>query len=766
MRWIPLSTLLPLAFAIGALLTVGGLWWSSMTQQMTQIEQVTIDDLIHDGHIAASHLEYAFAHHDEHLMEKEIALLSSHPSMDWVALVSPEGRVLAASRLAWIGRPLASIPPGEAPGIERLRGQAAIDGIRLAPDRLSVQIRKPVMLPTAPGKLRADRPAWLLGSADLARSKRIASAFIQREMVSIAFVLLLIAAALLLVLHHGVTRRMQFILSAAHRLANGDLDARSGIRGQDEIGEIGRAFDAMAEAIETISVEAFKMRRAIESMHEAVIITDAAGRIEYVNPAFVRMSGWAFHEAVGERPSLLKSEMHPPEFYAEIWRTLHEGRPWHGRIVNRRKDGTTYTVETSITPIFTQHGEIAHFVAVEEDISKRVEAEEKLAQAQKMESIGTLVGGIAHDFNNMLAGMIGNLYLAKKRAAGDERALQLLGRVEALGQRAAEMIQQLLAFARADNVSFRRFDLNGFIREAWRLAQVSVPENINACLDIEDAPMPIEGDMTQIQQMLMNLLANARDALKDCSQPRITISLRIVVPDDVFLEKHRLKPGRYARLSVVDNGEGIKQGDLDRIFEPFYTTKPVGEGSGLGLAMIYGAIQRHGGTIEASSQESGGARFDLWFPLVDETETEARETAPQEERADGELILLADDEPVVLETVAEVLRENGWRVETARDGREALELFASKPKAWHAVLLDVVMPRLGGVAAAQEMRKLRPDVPIVFATGYDREHVLGDMEGLQGVATLSKPVHPAELQKRLREVTGDDPAPSDDAISA
>ncbi len=765
MKWLPIRVILPLTLTVSAIMIGGGFWWIEHQREIREIERESQINLAQSLYRAMVHLEYALAHHDGKAVDIEIATLANMPGMDWIALVAPDGRVMAASRRAWRGKPVQTL---DAPDLRTLLREANRQGARLNAGRNAALAAFAVNLPAKNGALRNHRPAMLLARADISRFKRLALAEIRREALLVTAAMMLLALLLGLGAHFGLTRRMRRIIEAAADFGQGNLDARTGVTGRDELGRIGEAFDAMAESVQDMSMEMFKMRRAIESMREAVVITNKNGCIEYVNPAFSRITFYTFADVIGCSPRMLADDSHTPEFIAGIRQKIAAGDAWHGRVTYKRKDGAPFIAETSITPIRDQRGRITHFVAVAEDVTEREKIEAQLARAQKMEAVGTLVGGIAHDFNNMLAGMLGNLYLAKKRAANDERALQLLGRVEALGFRAADMIKQLLAFARQDAVEFRTMDLAEFVREAWRLAQVSVPENIRVCLDIEDAPMPIRGDATQIQQMLMNLLANARDAVRDTPEPRVEISLRVIEPDEGFRKRHKPEARRFARLRVADNGEGIPEADLARIFDPFYTTKAVGEGSGLGLAMIYGAIERHGGVIEVSSEPGRGARFDLWFPLIEQTADDTERTdAPQ--KAEGELLLLADDEPVVLETMSEVLRQIGYRVETARDGREALELFSRKPAAWHAVVLDVVMPRMGGVQAGLEMRKLREDLPIVFATGYDREHVLGSIEGLSSIAALTKPVHPGTLQRVLRELTdsaenegGEDAPPAGD----
>ncbi|MDX8391864.1 MAG: ATP-binding protein, partial [Mariprofundaceae bacterium] len=431
---------------------------------------------------------------------------------------------------------------------------------------------------------------------------------------------------------------------------------------------------------------------------------------------------------------------------------ISQGKVWKGNYINRRKDESLFTARTSVAPLMDSGGKVTHFVSVQEDISEQQQLEAQFFQAQKMESLGTLVGGIAHDFNNMLAGMVGNLYIARKRAKNQPEIITKLEMVEKLSFRAADMIKQLLAFARKDMVEFQTLDFTAFVKEAYKLAQVTVPENITTLPDFGNEPLKMKFDATQMQQIMMNLLNNARDAVNDVAAAKISVQLRPFTPDAAFLQRHKDADAmNYAVLSVADNGCGMNKIELNRIFEPFYTSKEVGKGSGLGLSMVYGAMQRHHGVIEVDSKPDRGTAFHLYFPLSDKKTAAALPVQIDDWQASGERLLLADDNEVIRDTLGEMLNLDGFTVDVAKDGAAAVELFAAHPEAYDAVILDVVMPVMGGMQAALQIRDIRPDIPIIFATGYDREQVLNGVGQMQNVVALSKPLHADRLRQILKE---------------
>ena len=501
--------------------------------------------------------------------------------------------------------------------------------------------------------------------------------------------------------------------------------------------------------------ELHKLQQAIEHAGESVMITDVDAIIEYVNPAFSKISGFAADEVIGQTPKILKSGQQNDAFYQHFWQKISSGETWHGSLVDKRKDGRLYPALMSVAPILDEHGNITHYVSIQQDMSEHEELEEKFRQAQKMEALGTLVGGIAHDFNNVLAGILGNLYLLKKQTVSDAGVQTKLERIEKAGKRAADMIRQLLTFARKGESELTPMPVQPFIKEILKLARSSIPENIALLHDLGEQDYQIRGDGTQMQQMMLNLLVNASHALEGRDQPAITVSMNIYKPDEDFLSVYReigSKP--LLCITVADNGCGISKANLEHVLEPFFTTKEEGKGTGLGLAMVYGSMQNHGGVIDIDSEEGEGARVNLYFPLCESEKAAAKKETTDVICGKGETILLADDNEHVREIMQEILHDFGYRVLVAEHGQQALKMFMDHASEVGLALLDIVMPVMGGEEAAERLRELKPDLPILFLSGYEKGVSPGDKAETQNITILTKPVDLAELSHHIHKSLG------------
>ncbi|PIW44469.1 MAG: hypothetical protein COW18_12950 [Zetaproteobacteria bacterium CG12_big_fil_rev_8_21_14_0_65_54_13] len=421
-----------------------------------------------------------------------------------------------------------------------------------------------------------------------------------------------------------------------------------------------------------------------------------------------------------------------------------------------RPDGSLRYIKRQGELICDAEGKPSHMTGTAQDITEQKELEEQFQQAQKMEALGTLVGGIAHDFNNILAGITGNIYLAKQQGQMPPDAADRLHTVEGLSFRAANLIQQLLTFARKDKVSMQALPFTPFLKETMKFMRSSIPENITVSQDIPDNPMIIKGDGTQIHQVLMNLINNARDALEGVENPRIDIRLAYLHTDPDFRHAYpHATHDNYAHLSIADNGCGIPEHAIKHLFEPFFTTKEPGKGTGLGLAMAFGAVQTHNGFIDVESTPGKGSVFHIYLPIEEDREiTPELAEDGQPEIGHGETILLVDDEPYVIETGKEVLESLGYRVLAARDGKTAVDLFRANCEKIALVMMDVVMPGLSGAKAAEQIRQISPGIKVLFCSGYDKEAALPRDLSSDDTPFLSKPYNVAALSKAIKKQLG------------
>ena len=488
--------------------------------------------------------------------------------------------------------------------------------------------------------------------------------------------------------------------------------------------------------------------QAIFATGEAMMIVDRAGVVQYVNPAFSRLTGYSAEELVGHNLPVCEDE---DSFCHAMWESIHHGEMWEGKIRVRRKDEIEYPAKLTISPIYQQQGDqavITHFVSVQSDLGEIERLEQQFYQAQKMEAIGTLVGGIAHDFNNMLAGISGNLHLAEQAMAQPDELRARLANINTLTFRAGKMIQQLLTFARKGRVSVKPIALRTFLHETLNLLRASLPENIRLEEAIDDATVMINGDETQLHQVLMNLLGNARDAVAGVAEPVILVRMAMAADDDARLQQWAGKAhGPYVHIAVGDNGCGMPPEVRDHLFEPFFTTKEQGKGTGLGLAMVFGAIKTHQGFIDVESAPGAGATFHIYLPVAGELGDVAGIDVDLVQGG-GEVVLLADDEAYILETGRSVLESLGYQVVTASDGDQAVQVYQLLADKIDLCVFDVVMPVMGGDAAAKAIRQRWPDAKIIFATGYDQD-LLHDLDD---EIVISKPFAIEEFSRLIQQV--------------
>lgn len=490
---------------------------------------------------------------------------------------------------------------------------------------------------------------------------------------------------------------------------------------------------------------------AIEQAGETILITDPEGVIQYVNPAFERSSGFSWDDAVGNKPSILKSGDQDDFLYESLWRTISSGANWQGRMVNRRKNGTLYTEDVHISPVFDTSGQIVNYVAVKRDITKELEVERQYRQAQKMEAIGQLTGGVAHDFNNLLQVINGATDMALADLEPQHPARSMLAEVSKAGQRAVRLVEQLLLFSRRQIMRPRATDLNAVIGDLLKMLRRIIGENIR----LEWLPgrflASVYADQAMMEQVVVNLCINARDSMP--AGGTLTIETQNVRVDSDYCDMHTwAKPGRYVLLSITDTGCGMEPETLERIFEPFFSTKAEGKGTGLGLATVYGIVKQHEGMINAYSELGKGSTFKVYLPQCDRKAEDVGSMIQGVVRGGKETVLLAEDDAMVRNLAKTVLERAGYHVLLAKDGMEAMQLFEKFHDEVDVALLDVVMPNMGGVEAFEQMRALRPVLKALFVSGYSSNAIHTNFVLHQGVELLQKPYGPESLLRALRAV--------------
>jgi two-component system, NtrC family, sensor kinase len=495
-----------------------------------------------------------------------------------------------------------------------------------------------------------------------------------------------------------------------------------------------------------------KLSQAVMQSPVPIILTDRSGKIEYVNRQFTQVCGYQAEEVIGCSPNLFKAGKTRPEVYQSLWSTISSGRVWTGDLQNRQKNGDLYWVHSTISPIRNSAGAISHFMAYMENMTERKQLEEQLRQAQKMEAIGHLAGGVAHDFNNILTVILGFGQLLNYSLESEDPNRGHLKQMLDAADRATHLTSSLLAFSRKQVMMLELVELNDLTRRLTKFLARIIGEDVTLQTDFGNYSLPVLADGGQIEQVLMNLATNARDAMPGGGELRI--KTRSVELDEEFYRQHGYgSPGRYARITIADTGSGMDAEILDKIFEPFFTTKASGRGTGLGLSIVYGIIKQHGGYITIQSACGAGTTFSIYLPLSEDAQTEASGAAlPAATQGGRETILVAEDDPMVRHLVDSVLQSYGYQVLLAENGEEAIELFEAHGERIGLALLDVVMPRMNGRQVCEALRERSPRLKVLFLTGYTADLLKDRGILLEGVELLHKPAQPDVLAKKIREM--------------
>ncbi len=497
-----------------------------------------------------------------------------------------------------------------------------------------------------------------------------------------------------------------------------------------------------------------KYRQLFMNSLDGIFITTPGGRFVDVNPAGVRFFGYTNKEA------LLKVNI-PKDLYVnpqDRERFKNEmsakGHVQNFEVDFKRKDGKIVTAVLSSTCVYDKQGQIAAYIGYLRDITEWKEMKLQLAHSQRMESLGLLAGGIAHDFNNILAGILGYASLMKMRMDGDDKLVRYVEIIEQSAQRAAELTNQLLIFSRRGQTKLTAVDLGAGIEEALKIIQSTFPKTIEVSVDIEKNLPQILADPTQMQQIIINLAVNARDALPDGEGKIVISAYRFSLKNAEVFNTPEAKPGEYVCLNISDTGIGIPEEIKQKIFEPFFSTKPKGKGTGMGLAMVYGAVRNLGGFIQLQSELNKGTTFSLYFPVGAIHENISGDLHSQMNLEGNEKILVVDDEETVRDFCRLALEKFGYNVVSAENGQQALQIFSEDD--FDLIILDMIMPVMDGLKTYKKIRESNRSMRFLISSGYSESDKLNRLKTDPFVEVIFKPYKAKELVTSVRQILDGD----------
>ncbi|HYR48844.1 MAG TPA: response regulator [Candidatus Eisenbacteria bacterium] len=496
------------------------------------------------------------------------------------------------------------------------------------------------------------------------------------------------------------------------------------------------------------------------SIGEAVLATDSSGKVTFMNRVAEDLTGWGAEEAMGKDVDTvfpLRDGRTREPLRSQVATILRDGQGMElaADTILVCRDGSERQIADSACPIMDNAGNVMGTVLVFRDTSERLRAAEALRQLQKMDAVGRLAGGVAHEFNNLLTVINGYATQALNRLAPSDALHAPLLAILTAGERAGALTHQLLAFSHREINSPRVIDLNAFIVDYAKLLRSLLGDNVELCAVVSPSPLTVKADSAQLEEVLMNLAVNARDAMPEGG--RLTIETAAVT-----LEQSALAPdlpaGLYALLTVSDTGCGMTAEVQQHLFEPFFTTKDVGQGTGLSLAAVYGIVQQHQGNLRVRSQRGEGTTFRIYLPLLADGAETAEPPKPPKQPMPGaagsETILLVDDEPLVRGLARDVLAPLGYNILDAEGGVEALRICAAHPGLIHLLLTDVTMPGMNGRVVSDRARQLRPGLRVIYMSGYSG----GVIESLgvlgPGEEFIAKPFTTIALASKVRELLG------------
>ncbi len=528
-------------------------------------------------------------------------------------------------------------------------------------------------------------------------------------------------------------------------------------RGEEKPFEVFVIINDITERFES-QLEMKKLLAAIEQAGEMIVISDKAGKIIYTNPAYERITGWTLSQLQSRDANMFHNpdpKLHTQ--FAMAYAKVSRGQIWTGTLERRRSNGTIYQESAVISPVLDENKEIINYIAVRRDISDQVSLEQQLRQSQKMEAIGRLAGGVAHDFNNLLTVITGYCDLLAEPAKADPLFEEGITQIQTASERAASLTNQLLAFSRKQVIQPKLMDMNQVLGDSMKMFSRLIGEDIRIKMDLCSSSAPISADPGQFNQVLVNLLVNAQYAISvnpNAAVKKIVISTRMLAAKDVSAENRTdLSAGSKVVLSFSDTGIGMDEEIISKIFDPFFTTKKQGEGTGLGLSTVYGIVRQNNGFIYAESEPGNGATFTIYWPVAGTVPGSGRDSRPAPVLLSGkETILIVEDDTIVRNVARISLAKLGYTVIQAENGEQALALLDKTKPNIALLMTDIVMPGISGVELAHKVRESRPELPILFTSGYANTDFNPEEFDPKLARFIPKPFSITILSKSIREL--------------
>lgn len=600
---------------------------------------------------------------------------------------------------------------------------------------------------------------WLVGYAVPLKNKYADARLFRNSLVLIMAVIVIIALFFLLVIINKMIRPIKDLTKVSEAMADGDLKQEIDISGNDELGSLARSFDTMRSAIhEKINALSLAEKKLIKERNFSEAVINSLPGLFYVYEGGRQLIRWNKHFEI--ESGFSKDEMyhrHPMEWFDE------KDRPVISKIIEKVFDEGEASVETELLfkdgpvpyfltgTILSDEGK-QYLIGVGFDISTRKKLEEELAQAQKMEAIGTLAGGIAHDFNNILSAIYGYSQLAKEDLDNPQQAGQDIEEVLEAADRAKELVKQILTFSRKTEHEKQPLQISLVVKEALKLLRSSIPTTIEIKQEISSDAVAL-ADPTKIHQVTMNLCTNAYHAMRD-KGGILSVSIKDVdFRQNGMIPQLEIKPGKYILLEVSDNGIGMDEKTKNKIFEPYFTTKEAGEGTGLGLAVIHGIINDHNGYINVYSEPEQGTSFHLYFPKIEEKAVDySIQKRKTEIKGGDERIMIVDDEEQIINLTKKMLSSHGYKVTAFTNGVQALQEIKKQPDQYDLIITDLTMPYMTGIELTKEILAVNPRLPVILNTGLS-EVLNKEKAKAAGVTEYcEKPVDLNQLLRTIRKL--------------